>query len=125
MIKKLKLHHRIGSQSKNSRNNAVNKDAVISAPYDLVILDYKMPGMNGMDVAKEILAVNPRQRIIFASAYVEETHLSQVTSIIKKWLAIIILFCLLVLFLIHRPQILVPEISLLAETISNVTNVLE
>ena len=26
-----------------------------------------------MDVAKEILAVNPCQRIIFASAYVEET----------------------------------------------------
>ena len=45
----------------------------VESSYDTVILDYKMPGMNGMDVAKEILAVNPRQRIIFASAYVEET----------------------------------------------------
>lgn len=32
-----------------------------------------MPQMNGMEVAKEILAVNPHQRIIFASAYIEET----------------------------------------------------
>jgi CheY-like chemotaxis protein len=44
---KTKVTSSRGSQSKNSRNNAVNKDAVISAPYDLVILDYKMPGMNG------------------------------------------------------------------------------
>src|SRR5919205_1304401 len=42
-------------------------------PFDVVILDYKMPKMNGMEVAKEILAVNPHQRIIFASAYVKET----------------------------------------------------
>jgi DNA-binding LytR/AlgR family response regulator len=28
-----------------------------------------MPKINGIEVGKEILAVNPRQRIIFASAY--------------------------------------------------------
>ena len=38
-------------------------------PYDSVILDCKMPKINGIEVGKEILAVNPRQRIIFASAY--------------------------------------------------------
>jgi DNA-binding NarL/FixJ family response regulator len=32
-----------------------------------VILDYKMPKINGMEVAKEILAINPHQRIIFSS----------------------------------------------------------
>jgi CheY-like chemotaxis protein len=32
-----------------------------------------MPKMNGMEVAKEILAVNPHQRIIFASAYVRDS----------------------------------------------------
>jgi CheY-like chemotaxis protein len=59
-------------------------------PFDAVILDYKMPRINGMEVAKEILAVNPRQRIIFASAYVKETledsvkQLKQVVELMQK-----------------------------------------
>lgn len=40
-------------------------------PFDVVILDHKMPRINGLDVAKEILVVNPRQRIIFLSTYVD------------------------------------------------------
>ena len=59
-------------------------------PFDVVILDYKMPKMNGMEVAKEILAVNPHQRIIFASAYVKETledsikQLKKVVELMQK-----------------------------------------
>ena len=59
-------------------------------PYEAVILDYRMPGMNGLQVAKEILAVNPRQRIIFASAYVKDTlmgsikELKQVVQLLQK-----------------------------------------
>jgi CheY-like chemotaxis protein len=62
----------------------------VKSSYDVVILDYKMPGMNGMDVAKEILAVNPHQRIIFASAYVKETlqesvkQLKQIVELMQK-----------------------------------------
>src|ERR671910_143655 len=64
-----------------------NTDA---SPYDVVILDYSMPGMNGMEVAKEILNVDPHQRIIFASAYVKETlensvkELRQVVELMQK-----------------------------------------
>lgn len=43
------------------------------SPFDVVLLDYKMPQINGLEVAKEILAVNSHQRIIFASAYVKES----------------------------------------------------
>ncbi len=50
-------------------------------PFDTVVLDYKMPHLDGMQVAKEILAVNPRQRIIFASAYVRETLLDDVKQL--------------------------------------------
>jgi CheY-like chemotaxis protein len=59
-------------------------------PFEVVILDYRMPKMDGLQVAKEILTVNPRQRIIFASAYVKETlkdsvmGLKQVVELLQK-----------------------------------------
>jgi CheY-like chemotaxis protein len=59
-------------------------------PFDAVILDYNMPRMNGLEVAKEILAVNPHQRIIFASAYLQEMlmesihQLNQIVEILNK-----------------------------------------
>jgi CheY-like chemotaxis protein len=59
-------------------------------PFDAVVLDYKMPGRNGLEVAKEILAVNPHQRIIFASAYVRDIlmeavrHLKQLVELVQK-----------------------------------------
>ena len=31
-------------------------------PYDAVLLDYNMPDRNGLQVAKEILTINPHQR---------------------------------------------------------------
>jgi CheY-like chemotaxis protein len=61
-----------------------------AAPYDVVILDYSMPSINGMDAAKEILTINSHQRVIFASAYVKETlersvkELKQVVELIQK-----------------------------------------
>jgi CheY-like chemotaxis protein len=59
-------------------------------PFDAVILDYNMPRMNGLEVAKEILAVNPHQRIIFASAYLQDMliesirQLNQIVEILNK-----------------------------------------
>jgi CheY-like chemotaxis protein len=50
-------------------------------PFDVIILDYKMPLMNGLEVAKEIFAVNPHQRIIFASAYLRDTLLESVEKL--------------------------------------------
>lgn len=37
--------------------------------YDVVILDYGMPKKNGIDAAKEILAINSKQNIIFISSF--------------------------------------------------------
>jgi CheY-like chemotaxis protein len=61
-----------------------------TSPFDIILLDYKLPDMNGMEVAKEILAVNPHQRIIFVSAYVKETlqdsvkQLHQIVELMQK-----------------------------------------
>jgi CheY-like chemotaxis protein len=50
-------------------------------PYDSVILDYKIPKINAIEVGKEILAVNPRQRIIFASAHLKDTLIESIQEI--------------------------------------------
>jgi two-component system, sensor histidine kinase and response regulator len=38
-------------------------------PFDIVVLDYKIPSMDGFEVARKILSINAHQRIILASAY--------------------------------------------------------
>ena len=40
-----------------------------------------MPKKDGMEVAKEILSINPNQRIIFASAYVKDTLVDSVKEL--------------------------------------------
>jgi CheY-like chemotaxis protein len=42
-------------------------------PFDVVVLDYFMPNMDGLQAAKLILVANKHQRIIFTSAYVKST----------------------------------------------------
>ncbi|MCH7966048.1 MAG: response regulator [Thaumarchaeota archaeon] len=61
-----------------------------SPPFDIVILDYQLPGENGMKVAEKILSECPTQRILFASAYVEDTlkdsikTLKQIVELLQK-----------------------------------------
>ena len=50
-------------------------------PFDVVILDYSMPVMDGLQAAKLILKLQPNQRIIFASAYAEDTLLATVKKL--------------------------------------------
>jgi DNA-binding NtrC family response regulator len=50
-------------------------------PFDVIILDCKMPNINGIEAAKEILAVNPHQRIIFASAYIKDTVVDKIKNL--------------------------------------------
>src|SRR2546426_4166067 len=57
------------------RDSNLDRTPKQRAPFDAVLLDYRMPKKDGMEVAKEVLELYPRQRIIFASAYVKETLL--------------------------------------------------
>lgn len=61
-----------------------------NTPFDAVVLDYCMPKMDGMEVAKHMLDAHPHHGIIFASAYVKETlidsvkQLNQVVELLQK-----------------------------------------
>lgn len=40
--------------------------------FDLMLTDYNMPGMSGIDVAREVLAINPSLTVAVASGYINE-----------------------------------------------------
>jgi len=67
-----------------------NNELETISPFEVVVLDYQMPKKNGLEVAKEILTLVPKQRIIFASAYVENTlkdsikNLKQIVETMQK-----------------------------------------
>ena len=67
-----------------------NNELETISPFEVVVLDYQMPKKNGLEVAKEILTQVPKQRIIFASAYVENTlkdsikNLKQIVETMQK-----------------------------------------
>ncbi len=47
-------------------------------PFDVVILDFSMPVLDGFEAAKLIFRLQPQQRIIFASAYAQDTLLDRI-----------------------------------------------
>jgi CheY-like chemotaxis protein len=44
-------------------------DSLDESPFDLILLDHKMPKKSGARAAKEILAKNPKQKILFITGY--------------------------------------------------------
>ncbi len=38
----------------------------------VVLMDFKMPGMNGVEVFREVIKINPELKIIFTTAYYNE-----------------------------------------------------
>jgi CheY-like chemotaxis protein len=71
---------RIYRESLNKHSQTKGPDDNPS-PFDAVVLDYRMPRKDGMEVAKEILELNPDQRVIFASAYVKDTLVDSVKQL--------------------------------------------
>lgn len=54
------------------KEHAYSKTNHLEDYFDVVILDHNMPVLNGLQTAIEILKINPHQRIIFASGYIEK-----------------------------------------------------
>ena len=77
----LKAYHEIYQRHRFSLEQELyHQSDSNNTSFDVVILDCKMPQINGIEVAKEILAVNPHQRIIFASAYIKDTVIDSIKN---------------------------------------------
>lgn len=51
-----------------SGEEAINVIKTMKSPPDVIIMDHRMPGKNGIETTKEILRINPGVPIIFSSA---------------------------------------------------------
>lgn len=63
-----------GQECIDTYKKEIGKDSRYA--FDVVLLDYMIPKKNGGDVAKEILAINPNQKILIATALKEASYLS-------------------------------------------------
>jgi DNA-binding response OmpR family regulator len=67
-----------------------------NAPFDLVILDHRMSNKTGLEIAEQMLAKVPTQRIVIASAYTHElkipTNCEQALELVQKPFGLDVLF---------------------------------
>ena len=71
----------INKLESSSNQLGIKREPLSNTPgsaFDLIILDYRMPKKNGIEVAEEILSKVPNQRILLASAYSHELTGSEV-----------------------------------------------
>lgn len=74
----------------NTASKMVTENNARHTPYDVVVLDYRMPKLDGLEAAKAILKICPEQRLILASAYVKNTlrdlvkNLQKVVELMEK-----------------------------------------
>lgn len=50
------------------------------APFDLVVTDFRMPGMNGIELIREIRALRPEVPVILISGYTEALGLTEAST---------------------------------------------
>jgi CheY-like chemotaxis protein len=60
---------RNGLECLQAYKTELNRTSKNSDPFDVVLLDYRMPGLNGVEVASQILTLHPNQKMLMVTAY--------------------------------------------------------
>lgn len=107
----------------HSGEEAVNLVAADS--FDVVLMDVKMPGMDGVDALKAMRAVRPNIRVILMTAYAAEDRLAEaervgVVRVMAKPVNLETLAKLLAEGLVDRPVLVVDHDSTFLRTLSQV-----
>jgi CheY-like chemotaxis protein len=57
---------------KFDENLQINTESQDASPFDVVVVDYHLPGKDGIEVIEHILSAAPSQRVLIASSYPED-----------------------------------------------------
>jgi DNA-binding NtrC family response regulator len=104
-------------------------DAATARDFDVVLMDVKMPGMDGVDAFKAMKAARPDVRVVLMTAYaaqdrIQEAERQGVVSVLSKPVDVNALLCLLTATLGHRqPVLLVDRDPVFLRTMTEVLRV--
>jgi len=70
-----------GYQTFQAANGKQALDIVVNESPDLVILDMKIPGMDGLEILKEIKKIAPDTKVIMMTAYGELDMIKEATEL--------------------------------------------
>ncbi|GAA4833304.1 sporulation initiation phosphotransferase Spo0F [Paenibacillus vulneris] len=70
-----------GYETYQASNGKLALEIVRSASPDLVLLDMKIPGMDGLDILKHIKAIDPSIKVIMMTAYGELDMIKEATEL--------------------------------------------
>ena len=70
-----------GYQTFQAANGKEALDIVMKQPPDLVILDMKIPGMDGLEILREIKKINSEIKVIMMTAYGELDMIKEATEL--------------------------------------------
>jgi two-component system, response regulator, stage 0 sporulation protein F len=70
-----------GYETFQAANGKIALEIVEKEPPDLVLLDMKIPGMDGLEILKHLKAMNPDIKVIMMTAYGELDMIKEATEL--------------------------------------------
>ena len=98
--------NRKGYQVETAFNGQEAIDLTKTRPFNLIFLDLKMPGMNGLDVMKHIRKIRPKANILIMTAYGSQEYNTEAIDAGA-------------IHVLHKPFNMVEVLSLIDEIISS------